>query len=126
MVDREPQSGRPPVGGQEKSSCASSSGLGVDRRHEAHDAPREEPDTSTAPSHLDRRRRGGLDEPPLPWARQRELAGADPLARLDRPAATPQRPDHPVSSRVAMLRCIAAAEIYRLSGELPEWARDRS
>lgn len=126
MVHREAQSRRPPAGGQEKSPRALSCELGVDRHHEAHDAAREEPDTSTARSHPDRRPREGLDERPLPWARQCERAGADRLARFERPAAAPQRPDLAVNNSVAMLRCIAAAEIYRLSGELPEWARDGS
>lgn len=46
---------------------------------------------------------------------------------VDQSALIPRRPDdYALNSTVALLRAVVAAEIYRLSGQLPEWTRDES
>ena len=45
---------------------------------------------------------------------------------MNPPPATPRQHDADAenSNRIAMLRCVIAAETYRVTGQLPAWARD--
>ena len=45
------------------------------------------------------------------------------IVRFGGPAPPAQSSAHSVEIAGAMVRCIVAAETYRVSGQLPEWAR---
>ena len=46
---------------------------------------------------------------------------------IERPQQQPnEQPHQRLDNALAMVRCIVAAESFRLNGRLPQWARDES
>lgn len=126
MVDRKSGDHQPSAGGQETWQCASSPRPYAGGCHEAHDPGCEERDAGAPACHPDCRAVHGLRGVSLSGPREGGPAEAGPFAYVDHSALVPQRADHSLNSTVAILRAVVAAEIYRLSGQLPEWTRNGS